>query len=153
MGVSLPSTEGVAPARVNPLRQRLDRLAACLVESRSHRVICLVAGIWLLNAFDLALTLLAHQQGMLQEQNPLADGLLQRGAWWVALYKIGLVGLGSLPFLRFRTARIAELGALVVLIAYATLAMHWSTCYRIYTLTHMHRFTMGSVHPRMMPSP
>jgi hypothetical protein len=141
MGISQAWVEGGGAARLGGLRGGLDRLALVLVESRSHRVICLVAGIWLLNGFDLALTLIAHHQGILQEQNPLASEMLERGTGWVTLYKVGLVLLGSAPLLYFRRARIAELGALVVLLAYATLAMHWSACYQMYTLVHTHGFT------------
>jgi hypothetical protein len=96
----------------------------------------LVIAIWLLNAFDLTLTILAQNQGVLHENNPLARGFLQQGPITLALYKVGLVLIGSYPLLRFRRARITEMGALVVLIAYSTLAIHWSTCYELYTLSN-----------------
>ncbi len=111
------------------------RLIHWVVEARSHRVICLVGGIWLLNAFDLAFTLLSHEQGLLHEQNPVAKQMLEKGELSVMLYKIGLVLIGSYPLLRFRTARIAEMAAFVVLIAYAALAIRWSECYELYGLT------------------
>ncbi len=104
----------------------------CLVDARSHRVICLVAGIWLINAFDLVLTILAHDQGLLHEQNPVARGVLATGTVPLILYKIGLVFIGSYPLLKYRTARITELGALVVLLIYATLAVRWSVCTEVY---------------------
>ncbi|MBI4718993.1 MAG: hypothetical protein HY763_14395 [Planctomycetes bacterium] len=110
------------------------RLIHWAAESRSHRVICLVAGIWLLNAFDLALTLLSHEQGLLHEENPFARYLLGLGPVTVLLYKVGLVLIGSYPLLKFRTARVAELGAMVILMVYATLAVHWSTCYEFYAV-------------------
>ncbi len=105
-----------------------------VANARSHRVICLVAGIWLLNAFDLMLTVLAHEQGLLQEENPIARHLLRMGVPSIVLFKIGLVLIGSYPPLRFRRARITELGTLVILVAYALLAVHWSDCYELYTL-------------------
>jgi len=111
------------------------RLVDWVAGSRSHRVLCLVAGIWLLNGFDLVLTVLAHQQGLLHEENPLARWILALGTPSIVLFKIGLVLIGSYPLLRFRQARITELGTLVILVAYAFLAVHWSECYELYTLT------------------
>lgn len=116
-----------------------------LVEARSHRVICLVVAIWLLNAFDLTLTILAQKQGVLSESNPLARGFLQQGLLTIGLYKIGLVLIGSYPLIRFRRARITEMGALVVLVAYASLAIHWSTCYELYTLSASDGFTVAEI--------
>ncbi len=104
------------------------------VRARSHRVICLVAGIWLLNAFDLMLTLLAQEQGLLHEENPFGRHMLGYGTESIVLFKIGLVLIGSFPLLRFRTARITELAAFLILIAYALLAVHWSQCYELYAL-------------------
>jgi hypothetical protein len=108
------------------------------VEARSHRVILLVLGIWLLNAFDLAFTIIANQQGMLHEENPVARHILGYGTPSIVLFKIGLVLTGSYPLLRFRTARVTELGAIVILVAYAFLAMHWSECVELYAITISH---------------
>jgi len=106
-----------------------------MAKARSHRVICIVLGIWLFNGFDLAFTIISHQQGMLHEENPLARHMLQYGTASIILYKIGLVLIGSYPFLRFRRTRIVELGAYTILIAYAFLAVHWSMCFEWYTVT------------------
>jgi hypothetical protein len=111
------------------------RVLEWAVEARSHRVILLVLGIWLLNAFDLAFTVLAFQQGMLHEENPVARYMLSHGISSIMLFKIGLVLVGSYPLLRFRTARVTELGSMVILIAYAMLAMHWSECVELYSIT------------------
>ena len=116
-------------------RYRWVEYAAQVLEGRSQRVVYLVAGIWLFNAFDLALTLIAHQQGLLDEENPFARELLRHGAWPLVLYKTGLVLVGSYPLLKFRAARITELGTLVVLVAYAMLAVRWSSCYDVYHAT------------------
>lgn len=119
-------------------RDRLRSLRASslgrLAGSRPYRVLCLVAGIWLLNAFDLSLTALSHKQGFLHEQNPFARHMLGYGLLSVVLYKVGLVLIGSYPLVKFRTTRIAEMGALVVLIAYASVAIRWSQCYDWYAL-------------------
>lgn len=119
-----------------PSRAIYGRLVRWFVGARSHRVICLVMGIWLLNAFDLTLTVLAYQQGMLQEDNPIARYMFSQGISSVILFKIGLVLIGSYPLLRFRTARVTELGTVAILVAYAYLAVHWSTCYELYTLAN-----------------
>lgn len=104
------------------------------VRARSHRVICLVAGIWMLNGFDLILTILAQEQGLLQEENPFGRYMLRYGTASVVLFKVGLVLIGSYPLLRFRTARITELAAVFILVTYAMLAVHWSHCYELYAL-------------------
>ena len=123
------------------------RFIAWVAEARSHRVLCLVFGIWLLNAFDLMLTILSHNSGMLAEENPVARQMLQQGTPSVMLFKIGLVLIGSYPLLRFRTTRIAELGALVVLVAYAMLAVRWSNCLDMYTLTISNSANYADVEP------
>jgi hypothetical protein len=124
-----------AVCRPDARRRWLARFFNWVAEARSHRVICLVLGIWLINGFDLAFTIISHEQGMLHEENPLARHMLQHGTASIMLYKIGLVLIGSYPLLRFRTARITELGAYVILVAYAILAIHWSTCYEFFSLT------------------
>lgn len=120
-------------AQVAPRRPWYAQPLDWIVEARSHRVILLVLGIWLLNGFDLVFTILSHEQGMLQEENPLARRMLYYGTPSIVLFKIGLVMIGSYPLLRFRTARITELGTLVILVAYALLAVHWSECVELYS--------------------
>jgi len=77
---------------------------------------------------------MANDHGLLQEGNPLARYILQLGTPSIILFKIGLVMIGSYPLLRYRYARTTEIGAFVILIAYAILAVHWSECYEMYTL-------------------
>ena len=124
-----------------------------IVEARSHRVICLVIGIWILNGFDLAFTVLSHNLGMLSEENPIARVMLGYGTPSIVLFKIGLVLIGSYPLLRFRTARITEMGAFVILVAYAALGVHWKECYDLYAFTAMHNFELaqGSTLSNMTP--
>lgn len=133
---SLPTTplaDSGKPACAD--RPRLARVIQWAVEARSHRVICMLMGIWLLNAFDLTFTLLSSEQGVLHEENPLARHMLQNGIVSVILFKIGLVLIGSYPLLRFRRARITELGTCLILAAYAVLAFRWSNCYHLYSAT------------------
>lgn len=127
-------SEALAPARTAG-RNWFDQLVEWAVEARAHRVVLLVFGIWLLNAFDLVFTLLSHQNGMLDEENPVARYILGYGTSSVILFKIGLVMIGSYPLLRFRRARITELGSIVILVAYAVLALHWSECFELYHIT------------------
>lgn len=127
-------------------RRRSARVIEWIVEARSHRVICLVLGIWLLNGFDLAFTILSHDQGMLHEENPLARHMLAYGTASIILFKIGLVLIGSYPLLRFRAARITELGSFVILLSYAFLAVHWSECYDLYSITATHNVEMAESH-------
>ena len=126
-------------------RRRSARVIEWIVEARSHRVICLVLGIWLLNGFDLAFTVLSHEQGMLHEENPLARHMLAYGTASIVLFKSGLVLIGSYPLLRFRTARITEMGSFVILFAYAFLAVHWSQCYDLYSFTASHNVGMAEI--------
>ena len=138
----LPNSIAGAPAG----RSWSARLVHWVVEARAHRVICLVMGIWLLNGFDLAFTILSHGQGMLHEENPFARHMLAYGTASIILFKIGLVLIGSYPLLRFRAARITELGSFVILLAYAVLAVHWSECYDLYTITAAHNVEMAETH-------
>lgn len=123
-----------------------DRAVSWMIESRSHRVICIMLGIWMLNGFDLAFTVLAHQQGFLQEANPLARQMLHNGIASIVLYKVGLVLIGSYPLLKFRQACITELGALVVLMSYMFLAFHWSLCYELYAVSASAAGTFAELH-------
>lgn len=111
------------------------RLLQWAVEARSHRVICLVLGTWMLNGFDLVFTILSHEQGLLHEANPLARQLLSYGTPSIILFKVGLVLIGSYPLLRYRTARVTEMAAFLILAAYVVLAIRWSICYELYAAT------------------
>jgi len=142
----MPPTSGILTGSLGTTsyaRPWWSRWIDWVVEARSHRVICLVIGIWILNGFDLAFTVLAHNQGLLSEENPLARFMLGRGMPSIVLFKIGLVLIGSYPLLRYRTARITEMGAFVILIAYATLGVHWKECYDLYAFTAEHNLDLA----------
>ena len=111
-----------------------ERFEQWFVAARGNRVICFVLCIWLLNAFDLAFTLLSYQSGMLYEQNPLARRLLQLGPLSVMLYKVGLVLIGTYPLLKYRRWRISEMAAIIVLFIYTMLAIRWAHCYHFYSM-------------------
>jgi len=144
-----PSTVFTGSLPYSADRPWLSRLVHWFVEARSHRVICLVIAIWLLNGFDLVLTILAHEQGMLAEENPVARRFLADGPVFLILFKVGLVLIGSYPLLRFRRLRLAELASMVILVTYGLLAVHWSACYELYTLTasgHINIAEIDAIH-------
>lgn len=128
---------------------------AGFLASRSHRVLCLIAVVWVLNGFDLALTLLAHRQHLLYEVNPLAQYLLKHGEASLALFKFGLLSVGTYALAKYRRERIAELGCLMVMGVYAMVALHWHYCYEMYAMTvncgpdvyHLWRPTHASMPP------
>ncbi|MCP4250235.1 MAG: hypothetical protein GY778_24595 [bacterium] len=113
----------------------IRRCLAWIAASRSHRVLCLVAGLWVINLFDLALTVLAHSQGVLAEVNPLARKLLPYGPQALATFKFTLVGIGSGVLIAYRTRLIAELAATTTLIIYAGVAVRWRLCYELYHIS------------------
>lgn len=137
--------EAIPAPAASAAATRGTRWVEWAVHSRSRRVILLVLGIWLLNGFDLALTCLAHDQGLLQEGNPVARYFLASGTYSLVLFKVGLVLIGSYPLLRFRKARITELGTLVILFAYASLAFHWRECYELYSITAENNIHMAEL--------
>lgn len=113
----------------------LRSISLWLAQSRSHRIVCIVVALLLLNVFDLLFTLLAYEQGMLEEQNPLARLLLPHGILSLSLFKIGMVLIGIYPLLKFRNHRIVEMSAFIGLLIYITVAFHWNDCYHLYMLT------------------
>ncbi len=129
----------VAPPADRPSHLRTPsltrRLVAWVAASRAHRVILLISGVWILNAFDLVLTITAHRQHLLHELNPLAKHLLSHGEVFLALFKIGLLSIGTYALLKFRQERIAELGCFVVIATYVLVALQWHFCYEVYATT------------------
>ncbi len=114
-----------------PVRKTLD----WLTQARGHRVWCLLAGLWLINVFDLLLTLQAYEQGLLQEANPVARRLLPLGPHVLAVFKLTLVGGASLVLLRYRRVFLAEVTAWTMLLLYVAVAVRWRLCYELYILS------------------
>lgn len=149
LGSSIACT--LAPHREGAIRQGISRLA----RSRAHRVLCLIAAVWVLNGFDLILTLLAHRQHLLYEVNPLAQYLLSHGELSLALFKFGLLAIGTYALAKYRRERISELGCIMVMGVYALVALHWHFCYEMYAMTincgpdvvHLWQPTQASVSP------
>ncbi len=114
----------------------LTRTIDWFTAARSHRVICLVMGLWVFSIFDVALTMLAHEQGMLDESNPIARRLLNSPPA-IMLYKLSLVTFASTIILSNRRRLVAELAAGGVLAVYTIVAIQWRLCYELYVLTHI----------------
>ena len=114
----------------------LTRTWTWIVEARSHRVLCLLAGLWLINVFDLILTLISYREGLLHEANPVAAVVLARGPGAVCFFKCVLVAIGSFILIRYRRRMLAEFTAASLLIIYAVVAVQWKWCYELYELAH-----------------
>ncbi len=113
------------------VRQLTDRVVA----ARSQRVICLLIGLCIINAFDAVLTVLAHGQGMLDESNPIALRLLALGPSAILIYKLVLVGFASTILLIQRRQLLSELAATGMLLVYILVAIRWQSCYELYLTT------------------
>ena len=107
-----------------------------MVQARPHRVLCLLVGLWLVNVFDLLLTVSAHRAGLLHETNPIAAFVLDCGPVAICAFKVGLVVLGSIPLIRCRREALTELAAAGLLLVYVVVAVRWKLCYEIYDFTH-----------------
>lgn len=129
------SSNTLRPPRLG--RRRLWRRAVLwFVNSRAHRVCCMLVGLWIFNLFDLLLTLIAHQQGLLDEANPIARTLLPLGPEALTAFKIGLVGTASVVLFHYRRHMLCEFTATAMVIVYALVAVRWRFCYELYFLTH-----------------
>jgi hypothetical protein len=63
--------------------------------SRARRLLWLLLTVWVMNLFDLILTLTAWQQNFMVELNPLAAKILPHGTAAIVIYKLSLLGLGT----------------------------------------------------------
>jgi len=127
-------------------RLSLARFFNWASSSRSHRVVCLLIGVWLISAFDLVLTVAAHDQGLLHESNPIAARILPHGAMAIAAYKIVLLALPSVVLFRNRDRVLTEIASAGVLVIYAIVAVQWRLCYELYTLTSALDIQGGEIH-------
>ena len=131
----LQSQVGVTPWAP---RRRLGRGSRVVREPKTHlwgsrrprRVLLLLLALWVLNGFDLALTLLATGRDGFVELNPLAARLLHSAAGLIA-FKLAMVGLASAIIVLLRRRRTTELGCWGMCAAYTGLACMWSVFYRI----------------------
>lgn len=111
------------------------RWMASLDQHRSRRVCWLLIGLWIVNIFDLIMTVLAHQHRLLDESNPIAARILPFGPGMLMTYKIALVSIGTIGLYVFRHKFIAEFASGVLLLIYALVAIRWKNCFAIYEST------------------
>jgi hypothetical protein len=117
-------TEAAADPEETSRAARPDAL-----EARERRLLLLLAGIWIVNLFDLGFTLLALEQRLLVELNPLATWLLPYGPTALAGYKLVLVSLGTAILWCYRRHHLAETAVWVIAILCVMVALTW---YRLY---------------------
>ncbi|HRX87622.1 MAG TPA: DUF5658 family protein [Phycisphaerae bacterium] len=115
--------------------QAAQRALQRVTAGRSRRVVMLLAGVWLINIFDLTLTLLASADGVLHEENPIARALLHNPAALLA-FKLSLVAAATTVLFNFRRFRCAEIACTLALFIYAGVAIQWRLCYEMYDLAH-----------------
>lgn len=123
---------------VTRLSERPRQAWEWITSTRSRRVICLLFCVWVINGFDLVLTVLAQRTGMLHEENPIARAVLAHGEGAVFAFKVLLVVGASTVLLRCRRHRCSELAVLFVALAYSVVAVQWKLCYDMYELTLTH---------------
>ena len=75
------------PAAVAPARTRRP--------AGDRRLAYLLLVAWIINLFDLCLTVLAWRQHLMVELNPLAAKVLPHGTAAIIIYKIGLLVIGT----------------------------------------------------------
>ena len=123
-------------SRTDSPETRRSRLAAAVLQAtvgtRSRRVCCLLAVLWLLNGFDLIYTILANQIGHFPELNPVARPLLDN-VWALSAFKAGAVALGSIILFVLRKHRITEFVTWSLVLVYTALAFRWM---RYYAMLH-----------------
>lgn len=61
-----------------------------------RRLAWLLVAAWIINLFDLSLTILAWRENMMVELNPLAAKVLPHGPAAIVAYKLGLLLIGTL---------------------------------------------------------
>lgn len=103
-----------------------------LNESRPQRILLLLIGIWIMQYFDLSLTLFAQQHGMLGEQNPIARQALRLGVVGAIVYKYTLMTAGSIVLFWYRRLAICECLLWGVFLSFVALSIHWQMCVAIF---------------------
>ena len=98
--------------------------------ARARRVVLALVLIWILNAFDLTFTVLAHRIGGLKEMNPFAGHLLTQSGGLIP-FKAATVIIGSGILFVFRRRWTTEAAAWGVCAVYLVLAFMWVTYYEL----------------------
>lgn len=116
---------------------------------RGRRICLLVAAIWMMNAFDLFMTLHAHGHGLLAETNPIARYLLVLGPPALALFKILFAGFGGCVLLWNRHHALAEYMAWLAAGVNLSVAVRWMSCYEFYQVTVNHGVLPTEIFPAL----
>lgn len=114
---------------------RLDAALHTVASLRARRVLLFLAAVWLLNAFDLTMTICAQADGMLHEENPVARAVLRHGTPALTAFKFALVVCPTIVLFNYRRLLCAELASCLAAIVYAGVAFHWKFCYDMYEIT------------------
>ena len=115
---------GSTAARAEPLllTARSDRAGDC-------RLLWLLLGMWVIHLFDLGFTLLAREQGLLVELNPLAARLLPYGDGGITAYKLFLLVIGTYILWSQRRLPTTEKIAWAYAIVCVGLSLWWHLLY------------------------
>ncbi len=99
-----------------------------VLNARAQRVLLLVMFICILNAFDLAFTVLAHEIGNFEETNPFARMLLHNTTLLVT-FKLAAVGTATIIFIIFRRHWLTEMACWSFCFVYTVLSLMWTSYY------------------------
>ena len=98
---------------------------------RDRRLALLLVGIWIVNSFDWGFTVLAMEQRLLFEANPLVARLLMPcGPLALASYKIVLLTFATAIFWRYRRHWLVEGAVWIIALACVILSIYWHELYR-----------------------
>lgn len=100
--------------------------------SRRTRVFLILTALWLINLFDVGLTMAAYHQGILYEMNPLGEWFLRLGPYSLILFKLAMVLMSTSILWHIRGHAVAELAAWTLMGAYVAVALEWHRCYEFY---------------------
>lgn len=105
--------------------ERLEAQLRGLSLPRRRRVLLLLAGMWLLHAFDLAFTFVASLLGNFVELNPIAAALLAMPWYYLAAYKCGLLLTGTIILTYVARHWVAELSTWFLFSVSLYVAIRW----------------------------
>ena len=114
---------------------------------RGRRIYLFVIAIWIMNAFDLIMTLHAHGYGLLTETNPIARYVLVQGPFALIMFKILFAGFGGCVLLWHRRHALAEYMTWLAVAANLSVAVRWMSCYEFYEVTVNHGVFPSGVVP------
>jgi hypothetical protein len=105
-------------------------LAGNSLRARERRLFWLLLAAWIINLFDLGLTLLAAEQRILVELNPVAAQVLLHGPLAVAVYKFALMVFGTAFLWHCRRHAWTEPLVWCYVLLCVALSFRWNTLYR-----------------------